>query len=110
VTHPQDVARAETLLRERLEHAPVEEEVLFVEVFSDEALVDAIERELTLRGARIDGVERDLPQGVAVRAFVSAERLRGFAARFEAFADGSATFTTRFSHYTGRDENASVPS
>ena len=108
VTNPEDVLRAQTLLRERLEHAPTEEEILFIEVFADDALVDAIRRELEERGARIDGVDRDLPSGVAVRAFVPAERLRGFAQRFEAFADGSATFTTRFSHYAGRDENASV--
>ncbi|MEO9170513.1 MAG: 2-C-methyl-D-erythritol 4-phosphate cytidylyltransferase [Candidatus Baltobacteraceae bacterium] len=108
VTNPGDVARAEAVLRERLEHAPQEEEVLLVEVFADDALVGAIERELELRGARIDAVDRDLPQGVAVRAFVPAERLRGFAQRFEAFADGSATFTTRFSHYAGRDEGVGV--
>lgn len=106
VTHAHDVARAETLLRERLEHAPLEEEILLVEVFADPALVDAIERELTSRGATIDAVERDLPQGIAVRAFVPAEGLRGFAGRFEAFSDGSATFTTRFSHYAGRHEGA----
>ena len=109
VTNPGDVARAETLLRERLEHAPSEEEVLLLEVFADGALVGAIERELESRGARIDSVERDLPQGVAVRAFISAERLRGFGSRFEAFSDGTATFTARFSHYAGRDENAGVP-
>lgn len=108
VTNPGDVVRAEMLLRERLEHAPQEEEVLLVEVFADDALVGAIERELESRGARIDGVERDLPAGVAVRAFVPAERLRGFGERFEAFADGTATFTTRFSHFAGRDEGASV--
>ena len=108
VTNPEDVLRAQALLRERLEHSPTEEEILFIEVFADDALVDAISRELEERGARIDGVDRDLPSGVAVRAFVPAERLRGFAQRFEAFGDGSATFTTRFSHYAGRDENASV--
>lgn len=108
VTNPEDVLRAEALLRERLEHAPTEEEVLFVEVFADDALVEAIRQELESRGARIDGVERDLPAGIAVRAFIPAERLRGFTGRFEAFADGTATFTTRFSHYAGRDENTSV--
>ncbi len=108
VTNPEDVARAEALLRERMEHSPSEEEVLFIEVFADDALVEAIRTELESRGARIDGVERDLPQGVGVRAFIPSERLRGFTARFEAFADGTATFATRFSHYAGRDENAGV--
>ncbi len=104
VTHPQDVMRAEALLRERLDHAPAEEEVLLVEVFADDALVGAIERELQSRGARIDAVERDLPRGAVVRAYVTSSALRGFGSRFEAFADGTATFTTRFSHYAGRGE------
>lgn len=104
VTHSQDVVRAEALLRERLEHAPAEEEVLLVEVFADDALVGAIERELQSRGARIDAVERDLPRGAVVRAYVASNALRGFGSRFEAFADGTATFTTRFSHYAGRGE------
>ncbi len=104
VTHPQDVARAEALLRERLDHAPAEEEVLLVEVFADDALVGAIERELQSRGATIDAVERDLPTGTVVRAYVASKALRGFGSRFEAFADGTATFTTRFSHYAGRGE------
>ncbi|MDE2480962.1 MAG: 2-C-methyl-D-erythritol 4-phosphate cytidylyltransferase [bacterium] len=104
VTHPHDLAHAELLLRERAEHVPLDEEILLVEVFADESLVAAIEREFEARGARIDAVERDLPQGVTVRAFVRAESLRGFSERFEAFADGSATFTTRFSHYAGASE------
>jgi 2-C-methyl-D-erythritol 4-phosphate cytidylyltransferase len=106
VTHPGDVSRAEVLLQERIEHAPQEEEVLLVEVFANDALIEAIEKELTGRGATIDAVDRDLPQGIAVRAYVPAERLRGFAQRFEAFGDGSATFTTRFSHYAGRGERS----
>lgn len=108
VTHPHDVVRAEALLRDRLEHAPREEEVLLLEIFAPEALLGAIERELGARGATIDGVERDLPSGVAVRAYVPASGLRGFADRFEAFADGSATFTTHFSHYAGRGEGPAV--
>jgi 2-C-methyl-D-erythritol 4-phosphate cytidylyltransferase len=104
VTNPEDVLRAETLLRERLTHAPADEEVLLVEVFGDDALVDAIEQELSSRGATIDAVVRDLPSGAVVRAYVGSTALRGFGSRFEAFADGTATFTTRFSHYAGRGE------
>ncbi len=104
VTHPPDVARAETLLRERLDHAPEEDEVLLIEVFADDALVEAIERELESRGATIDAIDRDLPRGAIVRAYVSSNALRGFGSRFEAFGDGTATFTTRFSHYGGRGE------
>lgn len=108
VTHPHDVARAEALLRERLEHAPREEEVLLLEVFAPEALLEPLERELISRGATIDGIERDLPQGVAVRAYVPSNGLRGFAERFEAFADGTAVLTTHFSHYAGRGEGTAV--
>lgn len=104
VTHPSDVLRAQTLLAERVDHAPHEEEVLLVEVFADDALVEAVERELEGRGATIDGVDRDLPSGAVVRAYVEASALRGFGSRFEAFADGTATFTARFSHYAGRGE------
>jgi 2-C-methyl-D-erythritol 4-phosphate cytidylyltransferase len=106
VTHPEDVLRAEALLRERIEHGPREEEILLVEVFADDALVDAIQSELESRGATIDAVDRDLPTGAIVRAFVAANALRGFGARFEAFAEGTATFTTRFSHYAGKGEGA----
>ena len=93
ITRPEDLARAELVLRERAESAP--DDILCVEVFADDALVEAIERELEARGARIDGVDRDLPQGIAVRAFVPSEGLRGFSDRFEAFAQGSATWTVR---------------
>ncbi len=104
VTHPHDLAHAELLLRERADHAPNDEEILLVEVFADDALSDAIGRELEARGARIDAVERDLPRGIVVRAYVRAEALRGFSERFEAFADGSAVLTARFSHHAGRGE------
>lgn len=106
VTHPQDVERAEMLLQGRLEHAPAEEEILFVDVFAPDALADAVMQELESRGGKLDGIDRDLPQGVIVRAFISAEALRGFGERFEAFSNGTATFTTRFSHYAGRGEHA----
>lgn len=101
VTHAEDLGRVEAMLHERLEHAPQEREVLLLEVFTEDALVDAFERELEARGAQIDGVDRDLPQGVIVRAYVPSDALHGFPERFEAFANGTATFTTRFSHYTG---------
>lgn len=93
VTRPEDLQRAELVLRERAD-APTDD-ILCVEVFAADALVEAIERELESRGARIDAVDRDLPQGIAVRAFVPCEGLRGFSDRFEAFADGSATWTVR---------------
>jgi elongation factor G-like protein len=75
-----------------------------VEVFADEALADSICAELESRNATIDTIDRDLPRGIAVRAFVTADDLRGFGERFDAFATGTATYTTRFSHYAGRGE------
>lgn len=104
VTVPADLMRAEQLMQERLEHHPDEEEVLLVEVFVHENLVDAVCTELESRGGTIDAVERDLPTGAAVRAFVRAESFEGFEERFEAFATGEGTFTTHFSHYAGKAE------
>jgi hypothetical protein len=109
VTLQDDLACAELLLRERLEHGPSEAEVLLVEVFADESLVDVICAELESRSATIDAIDRDLPKGVAVRAFVMADDLRGFGERFEAFSSGAATYTTHFSHYAGRGERAAGP-
>jgi 2-C-methyl-D-erythritol 4-phosphate cytidylyltransferase len=106
VTVPRDLARAEVLLQSRAEHVPLEEMILLVEVFAESLLADAICTELESRGATIDAVDRDLPQGIAVRAFVPAEGLRGFGERFEAFAVGKAMFTARFSHYVGGGEHA----
>jgi len=97
VTLPDDVVRAETLLREREAALAPDDETLLVEVFADDALADAICAELESRGGSIDAIERDLPSGIAVRARVPAQGLRGFGSRFEAFSDGSATFTARAS-------------
>ncbi len=97
VTLPEDVVRAEPLLREREAALAPEDETLLVEVFADEALADAICAELESRGGSIDAIERDLPTGIAVRAHVPTQGLRGFGSRFEAFSDGSATFTARAS-------------
>jgi len=104
ITVPNDLARAEQLMQERLQHRPDEEEVLLVEVFVHENLIDAVCGELETRGGTIDAVERDLPTGAAVRAFVRAEAFEGFGERFEAFATGDGTYTTHFSHYAGKAE------
>ncbi|MGZ3496175.1 MAG: 2-C-methyl-D-erythritol 4-phosphate cytidylyltransferase [Vulcanimicrobiaceae bacterium] len=106
ITVPEDLVRAEQLLRDRLEHMPGEEEILLVEIFTDENLIDAVCGEIEARGGTVDGVDRDMPRGVAIRAYVAAEAFEGFGGRFEAVGDGSMTFTTRFSHYAGRTEHA----
>lgn len=93
VTVPGDRIRAETILHERASHArPVES--LIVECYVDPRAVDDVTAELAARAARIDGVERDLPAAVAIRAHVSAEGLRGFGARLHALAGEDAFFTT----------------
>ncbi len=99
VTVPEDLLRAEELMRSRIEHAVDDEEVLYVEVFADEALTAELCEEFERRGGTIDGVERDLPQGVGVRAYISSRAFEGFWERVEAVAQGRATFTTRFSHW-----------
>jgi 2-C-methyl-D-erythritol 4-phosphate cytidylyltransferase len=106
ITVAQDLQRADTILRERSEMAPNGEEILLVEVFSDESLVDAVCTEFTARGGTIDAVDRDLPQGVVVRAYVASEKFEGFGERFESIASGDATFTTRFSHWGARGGSA----
>lgn len=104
VTVPADLLRAEYLMRDRLQHLPDEEEVLLVEVFVDANLVDAVCREIEVRGGTVDAIDRDLPSAAAVRAYVRESAFHGFGERFEAFATGAGTFTTRFSHYGGKAE------
>lgn len=106
ITIPEDLLRAEQLLRERIDHLPGEEEVLLVEIFTDENLIDAVCAEIEARDGTVDGVERDLPNGVAIRAYVKAAAFEGFGGRFEAVGRGEMTFTSRFSHFAGRTERA----
>ena len=93
VTLPEDLARAEQLLAAR---APVsdEEEVLLVECFVAARAVDDVLAELESRAARVDGVERDLPAAVAIRAHASTSALRGFGVKLHALAGEDALFTT----------------
>jgi 2-C-methyl-D-erythritol 4-phosphate cytidylyltransferase len=97
VTYQADQERADALLRGR---APIarEEEVLLIEAFVHDAVVDAVQRELEARGT-IDGVERDLPTAVVVRAFVPSSKLRGFGDRLLRIAGPEAMYTTHFSHF-----------
>ncbi|HEY8314776.1 MAG TPA: 2-C-methyl-D-erythritol 4-phosphate cytidylyltransferase [Candidatus Baltobacteraceae bacterium] len=106
ITVPEDLSRAEQLLRQRLEHMPGEEEVLLIEIFTEENLIDAVCSEVEARGGTVDGIDRDLPTGIAIRAYVGAAQFEGFGDRFEAMSTGGMTFTTRFSHYAGRAEHA----
>ncbi len=93
VTIPEDVPQAELLLRERIESGIPEPDTLLVEVFGALSMIDAVCREIEALGGRIDAVERDLPRGAAVRAYLRADRLRDFETSFVPLADGSATLT-----------------
>jgi len=99
VTLPGDLARAETVLRERGVQPLDEGEVLVVECYVPAAVVDPVINELELRGARLDGIERDLPSAVAIRAYAGREELRGFGLRLHALAGEDALFTTHLSHF-----------
>lgn len=101
VTHSEDRERAERLLS--LRPQPVdEEEVLVVEIFLPPNAIDAVCLELTRRGGRIDGVERDLPDAAIVRAFVASGRLGGFNEWLADRLAGNAFVTSHFSHVAPR--------
>ncbi len=93
VTLPEDVAPADVILRERLQQAMPEQETVLVEVFASLEHVDAICRAIEAHGGRVDAVERDLPRGGVVRAYIDADRLSDFERSFLPLADGSATIT-----------------
>jgi hypothetical protein len=73
-----------------------------IECFVDGRAVDAVLTELEARSARIDGVDRDLPNAVAIRAYANADALRGFGLRLHALAGEDAMFTTHLSHVVPR--------
>jgi len=98
VTLPGDLARAEAIVRERGAFPLDETEILVVECFVPAAAVEAVLNELEARGARVDGIDRDLPAAVAIRAFVGREELRGFGRALHALAGEDALFTTHLSH------------
>jgi 2-C-methyl-D-erythritol 4-phosphate cytidylyltransferase len=99
VTLPGDLARAQTILRERGPRPPAESEVLVVECYVHDGAVDPVLTELESRGATIDGIDRDLPSAVAIRAFLACEDLRGFGRRLHELAGEDALFTTHLSHW-----------
>lgn len=92
ITVPEDLIRAEGVLRERGVQS-AEEDVLVVECFVDPAAVDAVLLELEARAARVDEIDRDLPSATVVRAHVTNAALRGFGARLQALAGANALYT-----------------
>jgi 2-C-methyl-D-erythritol 4-phosphate cytidylyltransferase len=102
VTHPADLLRAEAIVRDRDPAALEEEDVFLIECFVDARAVDAVLTELESRAARIDEVDRDLPEAVAIRAYAGSDALRGFGLRLHALAGEDALFTTHLSHVVPR--------
>ncbi|HZX67886.1 MAG TPA: 2-C-methyl-D-erythritol 4-phosphate cytidylyltransferase [Candidatus Elarobacter sp.] len=92
VTVPEDLTRAEAVLRERGDQS-AEEDMLVVECFVDPTAVDAVLLELEARAARVDEIDRDLPSAAVVRAYLTNAALRGFGARLQAVAGANAMYT-----------------
>jgi len=102
ITTPSDLALAQAIVREREPMAPNEEEMYLLEAFVPSHVVEAIISEVEAHNGDLDGIDRELPQGVAVRAYLPASNLDRFRARFHLVAGHEATYTTRFSHGAAR--------
>lgn len=102
VTHPGDIVRAESIANERDPVVIADEDVFLIECFVDARAVDAVLAEMESRGVRVDGVDRDLPTAVAIRAYAGSDSLRGFGRRLHALAGEDALFTTHLSHVVAR--------
>jgi 2-C-methyl-D-erythritol 4-phosphate cytidylyltransferase len=102
VTHPGDILRAESIANDRDPVVVAEEDVFLIECFVDPRAVDAVLAELESRAARVDGVDRDLPTAVAIRAYAGSDSLRGFGRRLYALAGEDALITTHLSHVVAR--------
>ena len=75
-----------------------EVEMYVLEAFVPSQVVEAIIVEIEANEGDLDGIDRELPQGVAVRAYIPGTSLERFRARFHVIAGHEATYTTRFSH------------
>ncbi len=102
ITLPGDLARAEAILRRREPVLPNEEEVLLLEAFVPADALAAILAEIEACDGDVDGIDRDLPRSVAVRAYLRASSLERFHRHFAEIVGDQGTFTTRFSHAMAR--------
>ena len=102
ITLPNDLLRAEALLRERAPDGIPEEEILVVECYVDRRAVDAVLLELEARAARVDEIDRDLPGATVIRAYATNAALRGFGTRLHALAGEDALYTAHLSHLAPR--------
>ena len=106
VTHPEDLARAAYLLRERAPISSQLDEIVLLEAFVQENAVQPVCAEIERHAGTVDGIDRDLPSGVVIRAYVASEKVRPFAEDFEGVAGAQATYTTRFAHFAPRTAGA----
>jgi len=106
VTYPQDLSRAAHLLRERAPITSNLEEIVLLEAFVPETSVEELCAEIEQHAGKVDGIDRDLPSGVAVRAYIASEKLRDFAANFDRIAGRAAAYTTHFAHFAPRAAHA----
>ncbi len=104
VTHPDDLARIEPILRERGPLGDGSREILLIEAFVPEPAVEAVCNEIERRTGTLDGIERDLPTAVVVRAFLPSSQLRDFGLHLHAIAGEEALFTTHLSHVLTADD------
>jgi len=102
VTHPGDLVRAEAIAQQREPVVIEDEDVFLIECFVEPRAVDDVLAELETRAARVDGIDRDLPNAVAIRAYAGTDGLRGFGLRLHAIAGEDALFTTHLSHVIPR--------
>lgn len=102
ITTPADLTVAQAIVRERKPMLPDEEEMYFLEAFVPTHVVEAIINEVEANDGDLDGIDRELPQGVAVRAYLPGSNIERFRARFHIVAGHDATYTTRFSHGANR--------
>lgn len=103
VTVPEDLVRAEGLLQGRTPSRPSGQEILLIEAFIDETMIEAVCREIEIREGTVDAIDRDLPSGVAIRAYIASDQLPGFGGRLDAITGKKALYTSHFSHLAERN-------
>lgn len=103
VTVPEDLTRAERLLQGRTPTRPSQQEILLIEAFVDETMIEAVCREIETREGTVDAIDRDLPASVAIRAYIASDQLHRFGERLDAITGKKALYTTHFSHLAERN-------
>ena len=102
ITHTEDAQRAEIVLARRSPKIVDEEEVLLVEAFVPERAIDDVAEEIGRRDGRVDEINRDLPGATVIRAYIGAEKLRGFGSQLHVLGGADAIFTAHHAHFAPR--------